>query len=358
MISASTPAASASDGARSRRRRSRSTPFISSASATTSPSKPSSLAQQAAAATRGFSVAGASPSAGTRTCAVMIDCTPAAIAARNGCSPSSTSPSTRRQLEVRVLRRSRRGRGSASRTRRRRRPACPRTNAATWRATSSAGRRRTSARRSRGSRVDVHVGDGREVELTPTAASSARDRRRDRLGQRDVVDDAERRVARDTSCRVRHSSRVTSPPSSSIAISRSPRSARSDARQRRRAARGRDVVREQAIPPPPALGDEAPDPVGRVGAGEARQHARRREPLQLARHPRTAPAVSPKAIRRWTIRKKITTGIAVSVDAGHQRRPSRCRGSCRGSTRARPSPSASTGRSGGCTRRCTRSRPG
>ena len=43
---------------------------------------------------RELSVAGASSSAGTRTCAVMIVCTPAAIAARNGSSPSSTSPVT------------------------------------------------------------------------------------------------------------------------------------------------------------------------------------------------------------------------------------------------------------------------
>ena len=38
---------------------------------------------------------------------------------------------------------------------------------------------------------------------------------------------------------------------------------------------------------------------------------RRRE----AAHPLTAPDVSPNAMRRWTRRKKITTGIAVSVDA-------------------------------------------
>ena len=31
--------------------------------------------------------------------------------------------------------------------------------------------------------------------------------------------------------------------------------------------------------------------------------------------PSPRPAVSPKAIRRWTSRKKMTTGIAVSVDA-------------------------------------------
>ena len=32
-------------------------------------------------------------------------------------------------------------------------------------------------------------------------------------------------------------------------------------------------------------------------------------------HPLTAPDVSPNAIRRWTSRKKTTTGIAVSVEA-------------------------------------------
>ena len=56
-----------------------------------------------------------------------------------------------------------------------------------------------------------------------------------------------------------------------------------------------------------AFGDQPPQPVGYLRSLEARQ--------QALDHPFTAPAVSPKAIRRWTKRKKATTGIAVSVDA-------------------------------------------
>src|SRR5262249_22868383 len=59
-----------------------------------------------------------------------------------------------------------------------------------------------------------------------------------------------------------------------------------------------------------ARGKEPPNPVRRLRAGEAREDDRRAEA-----HPRTAPAVSPNAIRRWTSRKKTTTGMAVSVDA-------------------------------------------
>src|SRR6185436_6903900 len=65
----------------------------------------------------------------------------------------------------------------------------------------------------------------------------------------------------------------------------------------------------------PAAREEAPDPVRRLDAREAREDARRGEPLELTAHPRTAPDVRPKAIRRCTSRKKTTTGIAVSVDA-------------------------------------------
>src|SRR5437870_639537 len=62
---------------------------------------------------------------------------------------------------------------------------------------------------------------------------------------------------------------------------------------------------------PDPLLEPAEDPRRRLEAGEAREDAARREPLEA--HPRTAPAVSPNAIRFWTKRKKITTGIAVSV---------------------------------------------
>ena len=57
------------------------------------------------------------------------------------------------------------------------------------------------------------------------------------------------------------------------------------------------------------------EPVRRRVAREAGQDAGAREPLERAAHPLTAPAVRPKAIRRWTSRKKTTTGIAVSVEA-------------------------------------------
>src|SRR5262249_17400973 len=61
----------------------------------------------------------------------------------------------------------------------------------------------------------------------------------------------------------------------------------------------------------------AQDPVGRLVAREARQEAGRGEPIEtrVGRHPLTAPAVRPNAMRRWTSRKKNTTGIAVSVEA-------------------------------------------
>src|SRR5581483_4233595 len=76
----------------------------------------------------------------------------------------------------------------------------------------------------------------------------------------------------------------------------------------------RRVVREQAEAQSAAV-DERSRPVGYVDAGEARQQARRGEARGRLAHPRTAPAVSPKAIRRCTSRKKTTTGTAVSVDA-------------------------------------------
>ena len=73
-----------------------------------------------------------------------------------------------------------------------------------------------------------------------------------------------------------------------------------------------DVAGEEHDAAEPTL-ELAPQPVGRREPLEAREEAGRGEPLEPAAHPLTAPAVSPKAIFRCTIRKKITTGIAVSV---------------------------------------------
>src|SRR5690349_22443447 len=48
---------------------------------------------------------------------------------------------------------------------------------------------------------------------------------------------------------------------------------------------------------------------------EARQQAGGRGGLEPAlAHPRTAPAVSPKPIFRWTSRKNTITGMAISVE--------------------------------------------
>ena len=112
-----------------------------------------------------------------------------------------------------------------------------------------ARRRRRAARRAAASepnarvadhrvRRHVHVGDRREVPVDADRGELRGDRRRDALRQRRVVEHAERSAARDTSCRCRHSSRVTSPPSSSIASSTSSRSARR--RRTARRARSRD----------------------------------------------------------------------------------------------------------------------
>ena len=113
------------------------------------------------------------------------------------------------------------------------------------------------------------------------------------------------------------SSRVTSPPSSSIAnedLAGLPQ----PCGQRRELRGVADVVGEERDPAEPAL--EPPQhPVGRLVAGEARQQAGGGEPLDA--HDLTAPAVSPKAIRRCTSTKKMTTGTAVSVAPGHQRAP-------------------------------------
>ena len=68
--------------------------FISSASVTTSPSKPRSSRSRSCRTGR-LIVAGSSPSDRTTMCAVMMERTPAAIAARNGTSASGSSSRSR-----------------------------------------------------------------------------------------------------------------------------------------------------------------------------------------------------------------------------------------------------------------------
>ncbi len=130
------------------------------------------------------------------------------------------------QLEVRVLL----GRAVAGEVLRARGDAgalcVPRTNAATCRATSpgSEPNERTPIT---GFAGHVHVGDRREVPVHADRSELGRDRSRDGLGQRRRRRRRRAPRCRGTSCPSATSSRVTSPPSSSIASSTSSRSARS-----------------------------------------------------------------------------------------------------------------------------------
>ena len=78
--------------------------------------------------------------------------------------------------------------------------------------------------------------------------------------------------------------------------------------------------------------DVACDPDAEVRAAGARRASVEGQPWILSHfgilvntfHPFTAPAVSPKAIRRCTSRKKTITGIAVSVEAAMRAPQSVC----------------------------------
>ncbi len=75
-----------------------------------------------------------------------------------------------------------------------------------------------------------------------------------------------------------------------------------------------DVAREQDDPAETPI-EVTEQPVRRRFACEAGQDAGAREALERAAHPLTEPAVRPNAMRRWTMRKNTTTGIAVKVEA-------------------------------------------
>ena len=162
-------------------------------------------------------------------------------------------------------------------------------------------------------RVRVHVRDGREVEVDPGSSELRAHGRPDALGQVDVVHDAERAVPR-----VRASGRGLEPRHVATLLVD---------RDQQVVALGAQVVRQRAqllgALDVPCVQDDAAEafseapanPVGRHRAFEAGKDAARGQSLELGVHALTAPAVSPNAIFRCTSRKKITTGIAVSVDA-------------------------------------------
>ena len=163
-------------------------------------------------------------------------------------------------------------------------------------------------------RIRVHVGHGSEVEVDADSGELRPERRRDALGELDVVDHAQRAVARIRAAAVRLEPRDVA----AFLVDRDDHVLAFCAevgRQRAQLVATLDVPGVQHDTAEPVR-EAATHPVGDARALEARKDAGRGEPLELCAHQAlTAPAVSPKAIFRCTSRKKITTGIAVSVEA-------------------------------------------
>ena len=148
--------------------------------------------------------------------------------------------------------------------------------------------------------------------VTPDVAQRAGDRAGDGLGQRRVVDLAERQRSRHRAPARRLEPRHVA----ALLVDRDDRLRRDADRRRQRPQllRVADVAREEDDAAEPGV-ELAQQPRRRHLACEAGQDAGPREPLQRRAHPFTAPAVRPKAMRRCTSRKKTITGIAVSVEA-------------------------------------------
>ena len=245
-------------------------------------------------------------------CAVITARTPAPIAARNGSSAVVFERLDRGEREVRVdgrvavpgevLRARGDTRGLESANERSDMPCDER----------AVGAERADAdHRVLGVRVDV--GDGREVEGHADVRKLRAERPSDARRELDVVDDAERGVAR-----VRASRPGLEPGDiAALLVDRDddvrPLGAKI-ARERSQLFAVLDVPRVQHDAAE-AVREPTPNPVGSSRPLEAREDAARGEPLELAHHALTAPAVRPNAILRCTRRKKMTTGIAVRVEA-------------------------------------------
>ena len=160
--------------------------------------------------------------------------------------------------------------------------------------------------------IGVGVRDRGEIQIDARRGQLARDRACDRLGQRHVVDGAEREIAGVRAAVLglepRHVAALLVDRDQELG----PLGAKG-ARQLGELSRIADVVGEEGDPAQPPL-EPARDPLRDGVTGEARLQTGRSEAVELA-HCLTAPAVRPKAIRLCTITKKITTGRAVRVAA-------------------------------------------
>ena len=162
-------------------------------------------------------------------------------------------------------------------------------------------------------RIRVDVGHGSKVEVDAGLGELRPERCRDAVGELDVVDRAQRAVARIRAAAGRLepcdvAAFLVDRDEHMLALCTEVR------RQRTQLVATLDIpgVQDHSAEP---VREPPTHPVGDARALEARKDAGRGEPLELRTHALTAPAVSPKAIFRCTSRKKITTGIAVSVEA-------------------------------------------
>ena len=246
----------------------------------------------------------------------MIARVPAAIAARNGAS--STSSSSSRVAETTG------------------RPRCestsvapwpgkcfaqaatppawsPVTNAATWRETSAGSEPNERTPITGLSGFDVDVGDRSEVQRDARRAELVGEGAGDLLGERDVVDRAERERAGHRAA----AARFEPGDVAALLVDRDDGGGRapcSDAVSACSCSGSATLRANRTTPPSPSSSSRASQS-GAVVPAKPGQDAPVRQALERAAHPLVAPAVRPKAILRWTSRKKATTGIAVSVEA-------------------------------------------
>ena len=228
-------------------------PRISSASVTTSPSKPSSSRSRPVEHAARLSVAGSVVERRHDDVRGHDRLTPASIAARNGTQRGLEIALGARQLEVRVLRGvavarevlRAGGDAAALQARRRTRRTC--------RATSSGSEPNERMPITGLPGFEFTSAHGSEVEVDPGAGAERADRgARPRPSRATSSTTAERRGSRGTSCRSPTSSRVTSPPSSSVETSTAGFSARSAAVSAATCSTSRTFQPNRHTPPSPS----------------------------------------------------------------------------------------------------------
>ena len=161
-------------------------------------------------------------------------------------------------------------------------------------------------------RVGVDVGDRREVVRDPDGTELVGERPRDPRREPDVVDRAEREVSGHRASARRLETRDVA----ALLVDRDDRAlGHADRRRQPLQLLGVAHVAAEEHHAPEAIVELSGEPGRHGDPAEPGQDARTSESVECPAHPRTAPAVSPNAMRRCTRRKNTITGIAVNVEA-------------------------------------------